>query len=512
VYVLIVPVHIGVLMQPVPLSADGRVTAVNPTLPVPGVLRVALEPDGAGVRVVAPGPVPRPVGRLAVPDAAAYAPVLRRLAVRGLVGTCPAEVRTDGALVLHLGPAPECVLGNAVGDLVLLTAERTVAVTREEHHQDVLAGRTGRVAVALQPCAVESRKHTGLRGIEVTLDGRRVGELTRLMAERYLPVVDGIVAGGRRAGCEALLRPDRRGVQVELRLPAVDATARPGITAPRPAAVPAPRAPAPPTALLPRWSPSGAPLGPAARTPGAFFSGAPVTDRAAPPWPAPGPTVVLPGPRAVPPPTIVAPRPSAPVPPGHAGPPRGRRRVVWAGAAAVGVLLLAAAVGNGAGTAPPAPTTAAAAASRAAPPAAPAPISTPPSPAPAGTARAAAGAGAAVVAPAERATTRTTRTEAAKPAPRSATAKPSTTTRAAKPSTTTRAAEPSTTTRAVQAEPAPVRSGCDPNYSGCVPIAADVDCEGGSGDGPAYVRGPVRVVGKDVYGLDRGGEPGVGCE
>ena len=62
------------------------------------------------------------------------------------------------------------------------------------------------------------------------------------------------------------------------------------------------------------------------------------------------------------------------------------------------------------------------------------------------------------------------------------------------------------------AEPEQEPSGCDPNYSGCVPIARDVDCAGGRGDGPAYVKGPVRVIGKDIYGLDRGGEPGVGCE
>ncbi len=56
------------------------------------------------------------------------------------------------------------------------------------------------------------------------------------------------------------------------------------------------------------------------------------------------------------------------------------------------------------------------------------------------------------------------------------------------------------------------RSECDPNYSGpCVPIASDVDCEGGTGDGPAYVRGPVTVVGTDKYGLD-GNNDGVGCE
>nr|WP_231633850.1 MULTISPECIES: excalibur domain-containing protein [unclassified Mycobacterium] len=55
-------------------------------------------------------------------------------------------------------------------------------------------------------------------------------------------------------------------------------------------------------------------------------------------------------------------------------------------------------------------------------------------------------------------------------------------------------------------------SSCDPNYSGaCVPIASDVDCAGGGGNGPAYVSGPVTVVGKDIYGLDRDGN-GVGCE
>jgi uncharacterized protein YabE (DUF348 family) len=53
---------------------------------------------------------------------------------------------------------------------------------------------------------------------------------------------------------------------------------------------------------------------------------------------------------------------------------------------------------------------------------------------------------------------------------------------------------------------------CDTNYSGaCVPIASDVDCAGGSGNGPAYVRGPVQVVGTDVYDLDRDGD-GIACD
>jgi hypothetical protein len=56
------------------------------------------------------------------------------------------------------------------------------------------------------------------------------------------------------------------------------------------------------------------------------------------------------------------------------------------------------------------------------------------------------------------------------------------------------------------------QDGCDPNYEGaCVPIASDVDCAGGSGNGPEYVRGPVYVVGTDIYELDRDGD-GIACE
>jgi hypothetical protein len=53
---------------------------------------------------------------------------------------------------------------------------------------------------------------------------------------------------------------------------------------------------------------------------------------------------------------------------------------------------------------------------------------------------------------------------------------------------------------------------CDPNYAGaCVPIAPDVDCLGGGGDGPAFVAGPVTLIGEDIYGLDRDHD-GIGCE
>ena len=50
-----------------------------------------------------------------------------------------------------------------------------------------------------------------------------------------------------------------------------------------------------------------------------------------------------------------------------------------------------------------------------------------------------------------------------------------------------------------------------PTTRACVPIASDVDCGGGSGDCPEYVDSPVRVVGDDLYELDRDGD-GVACD
>ena len=67
-------------------------------------------------------------------------------------------------------------------------------------------------------------------------------------------------------------------------------------------------------------------------------------------------------------------------------------------------------------------------------------------------------------------------------------------------------------TRLPPPPPAVAPSGCDPNYGGqCVPVASDVDCGGGSGNGPAYVNGVVTIVGSDIYDLDRDGD-GIGCD
>ncbi len=48
-------------------------------------------------------------------------------------------------------------------------------------------------------------------------------------------------------------------------------------------------------------------------------------------------------------------------------------------------------------------------------------------------------------------------------------------------------------------------------YDPCLPPGPDVDCAGGSGNGPRYVSGPVTVTGSDPYDLDRDGD-GIACE
>jgi beta-lactam-binding protein with PASTA domain len=54
---------------------------------------------------------------------------------------------------------------------------------------------------------------------------------------------------------------------------------------------------------------------------------------------------------------------------------------------------------------------------------------------------------------------------------------------------------------------------CHPSYEDeCLKVGiGDYDCAGGSGNGPNYVQGTVRVVGPDEFDLDRDGD-GFGCE
>ncbi|MFL6130940.1 MAG: PASTA domain-containing protein [Mycobacteriales bacterium] len=74
---------------------------------------------------------------------------------------------------------------------------------------------------------------------------------------------------------------------------------------------------------------------------------------------------------------------------------------------------------------------------------------------------------------------------------------------------------PPAATRPPAPKPAPssASTSCDPAYPDvCLKDGiGDYDCSSGSGNGPNYVRGPVRVLPPDPFGLDADGD-GVGCE
>jgi hypothetical protein len=123
-------------------------------------------------------------------------------------------------------PASNTAPENATGDLVLLVSEHDVVVTGEEQHRRALAphaprpGHSPRVfAFALWPAPVARGKYAGKPGVEVWLNGARVGELTFRMAQRYGPVVEEVLRRGGRPGCLGRVENSPRGPQVVLRLP-----------------------------------------------------------------------------------------------------------------------------------------------------------------------------------------------------------------------------------------------------------------------------------------------------
>lgn len=68
-----------------------------------------------------------------------------------------------------------------------------------------------------------------------------------------------------------------------------------------------------------------------------------------------------------------------------------------------------------------------------------------------------------------------------------------------------------TISKRTASKPAQSSSDCTPGYSPCLRPASDYDCAGGSGNGPEYVYGTVKVTGSDPYDLDRDGD-GYGCD
>lgn len=284
------------------------------------------------------------------------------------------------------------MIENSAAGLVMVPGEVTVTVTGEQDHQDVLArysvpdGVTRHVAVHLTWCTIATGKHRGQRGIEVRLDGQRVGELTFLMSQRYAPVLMHVESSGGSTGSAAFVQLGGNGLlQIALRMPR---------EVPRGAVVP----------VASRRRSWVAPVAIGAAGLLAFFF------------------------------------------------------VIGIVGAAIGGSPDKGGASSLTTTASPTTTT--------------------------------------TVTPPTSTTTTTTTTI-------------TTTTTTTPPAAPQPQPQPQPKPQP-QPQPAP-KPACDPNYSGCVPIASDVDCAGGSGNGPAYVAGPIRVIGSDIYGLDSD-KDGIACE
>ncbi|HEY7592279.1 MAG TPA: hypothetical protein VH969_03935 [Actinophytocola sp.] len=110
---------------------------------------------------------------------------------------------------------------NSAAGLAMLPGEVFVAVSHEKHHQYALAryhvdpGERRHIAVELAWCV----NHSGHRVIEVRLDGRRIGELTELISQRYASLLRGVSQTGGRPGCVAVVQQTPAGLGVMLQLP-----------------------------------------------------------------------------------------------------------------------------------------------------------------------------------------------------------------------------------------------------------------------------------------------------
>jgi hypothetical protein len=127
--------------------------------------------------------------------------------------------------------------------LHLLDAQTRVMLTGTPYHQDSLVwytpaddGPPSQVLVELVPALLWSGDQAGWWGIEVRIDGYRVGELTHPEAGWYWPTVDRMLRSGRRPGAQAHVVLGETGLlEVELYLPVAVA---PAADAPYPAAAP----------------------------------------------------------------------------------------------------------------------------------------------------------------------------------------------------------------------------------------------------------------------------------
>lgn len=190
--------------------------------------------DRNAVRVDVRG---KTVGHLPREDAATWHDPLAGAQAKGKIVECEGRIVIAGngeySIYLHLShPALGAFALRLGEDEVFMGGPWTAQVTREEEHQGFLRqlvpvprGEQD-IPATLAFCTVKRGKYAGRRAVEVRVADQRVGELSRIMSDRYADRVEEILASGKVPACPAVLKAtDTRGIQVTVYLPRANAVA-----------------------------------------------------------------------------------------------------------------------------------------------------------------------------------------------------------------------------------------------------------------------------------------------
>lgn len=139
-------------------------------------------------------------------------------------GRSAGSVSSGGAAVLSLRVCePEHLrLMLTTPDWALpLVPECSVTLSGARVSSDLIARVTRRMVdwVTLHPVTIESGRHAGEPGVEVRLEGQRIGEFSAAVGARYRPVVDAAAEVSKTPLARARLRDDERGIELDVLLP-----------------------------------------------------------------------------------------------------------------------------------------------------------------------------------------------------------------------------------------------------------------------------------------------------
>lgn len=152
---------------------------------------------------------------------------------QGLVATCHARIVGGSRDKPHYGIVVYCseALNGYANErpaepLVMLPGNRMTTVSGEENHQEVLEpyapqrpDQVAYVYATLGWCDVVKGKHKGTQAIEARVDGRRVGQLTHAMTERYEADMEPLLRDERVTIGAAALLTRKEKIEVSLLLP-----------------------------------------------------------------------------------------------------------------------------------------------------------------------------------------------------------------------------------------------------------------------------------------------------